>query len=152
MQTRSALWLTIIFYLIPACKGPSMPPASDAAMASADGAIDAGSGDARAPDGGAGRPIGAPCLVDADCATGQCLTEAEDPAFMGGYCTIKNCTDGAPTPCPDVNDCRGLARGSVRICLGRCELGKCRAPYRCCGPGPSAIWCAPSDNPVCLLR
>ena len=151
MKTCSALWLTV-FYLITACKDPSMPPASDAAIASADGAVDAGTGDAGARDGGAGRPIGAPCLVDADCATGQCLTEAEDPAFVGGYCTIKNCTDGAPTPCPDVNDCRGLTRGSVRICLGRCELGKCRDPYRCCGPGPSAIWCAPSDNPVCLLR
>lgn len=152
MQARSALWLTLFFYLMPACKDPSMLLAGDAAMVSADGAVDAGSGDTGGRESGVGLPFGAPCHTGADCSTGQCLTEAEDPSFPGGYCTIRNCTDGSPTPCPDVSDCRGLAQGSVRICLGRCELGKCRAPYQCCGPGPSAIWCAPSDNPVCLLR
>lgn len=152
MQARSALWLTLVFCLVPACKDESLPPTGDAARVRADGGVDAGGGDAKGRDGGAGLQIGAPCRAGADCATGQCLTEAEDPWFVGGYCTIKNCTDGSPDPCPNLNDCRGVARGNVRICLSRCELGMCRDPYKCCGPGPTAIWCAPTDNPVCLLR
>lgn len=64
MQARSALWLTLFFYLMPACKDPSLLPAGDAALVSADGAVDAGSGDAGGRESGVGLPFGAACHTE----------------------------------------------------------------------------------------
>lgn len=96
--------------------------------------------------------LGAACTADADCLTGQCLTEAEDKRFTGGYCTLKGC-DRLGTPCPTGSACQPIGPNS-RICLQECDaMRTCRAGYGCCGPGPRlAGWCSPKDSPVCMLR
>lgn len=98
------------------------------------------------------QPIGAACAADADCQSGQCLTEAEDKRFSGGYCTLKNC-DKLGAACPTGSACKPIGPSSY-ICLQTCDaMRTCRAGYGCCGPGPAiAGWCSPKDSPVCMLR
>lgn len=95
--------------------------------------------------------VGAACKADAECGTGECVTEAQDATFAGGYCTVKNCDDKT-RPCPSGSECRGSAAGGTPICLSLCQVSACRSPYLCCGPGPMARWCAPSESQVCHLR
>ena len=119
-------------------------------------------------DGGGGqdgtgtlqRRVGEPCTADGECATGQCVTEQQDPYFAGGYCTLKRC-DRVDAACPKYSECRGTARdgqgGTVQICVLQCRtdtgMATCRKGYLCCsGPGPLRTdgWCSPESSVLCL--
>ncbi len=96
--------------------------------------------------------VGDACKVDTDCASKQCLTESQDTHFVGGYCTFKGC-DEMSHLCPAGSECSGLTQAGTRICLTKCgAMNTCRSPYRCCGPGPTARWCAPEQSSACMLR
>ena len=98
--------------------------------------------------------IGDPCTGDAQCASGQCLTAAQDKRFVDGYCTVKHCTT-APDSCPTGSACKGTGLNDVPVCLKDCASGTvCRTSYECCtgrplGGGPG--WCAPQSLPLCLV-
>lgn len=95
--------------------------------------------------------VGAACASGLDCQSGQCVTEAEDKSFPGGYCTTRGCSD--LVRCPAGSSCRGFT-GGQRICLADCKRdGDCRGEYACCsgpGPGRDSGWCAPKSSVLCL--
>ncbi|MCS6915666.1 MAG: hypothetical protein RMK29_12540 [Myxococcales bacterium] len=102
-----------------------------------------------------GGGIGAACTRDADCATGQCITEAQDRSFVGGYCTVRGCNERQP--CPAGSSCVGVS-GGMRVCLAHCMKPEdCRKGYACCPglvplpPGRSPV-CAPERSALCLSR
>jgi hypothetical protein len=92
----------------------------------------AGTGGAAGGSGGGGAvPVGGPCGADGECATGQCITEAATPVYVGGYCTIRNCTNN----CPAGSHCTGGGAIGSFGCFRECVIGQpCRDGYRCC-PG-----------------
>lgn len=85
---------------------------------------DAGGGRDAAPDG---RPVGAACSADGECADGWCLD------LPGGYCSRRDCD---ANDCPAGSTCSYLVRdeGSIYACLANCdEPSDCRvgAGYWC---------------------
>ena len=89
------------------------------------------------------RAVGQPCVNDGDCATTQCLSEANKPGYVGGYCTILGCSAG----CPAGSDCLGGGGIGNTACFARCSsVADCRAGYHCCGvatDGGTPQHCAP---------
>jgi hypothetical protein len=84
------------------------------ALAAADGAARAQEGGGGG--GGAGRPFGAPCVTDAECAAGACFHKhvhdshgaadgghehkiANEPVDADGYCSLR-CSDDGDCPVP----------------------------------------------------
>lgn len=105
------------------------------------------------PKRSGGGAVGAACTGDADCATGQCITEAQDRSFVGGYCTLRGC--GERQPCPMGSSCIGF--NGMRVCLAQCMRDDdCRKGYACCsGPGPiipGRQVCVPERSPLCIVR
>lgn len=87
-----------------------------------------------------GKAIGAACMADKDCDTGQtCATEAE--GWPGGYCYME-CTAGS---CPTGSTCEGDATDGY-YCYANCATpgsqSTCRAQYTCFDVGlPSGGLC-----------
>jgi hypothetical protein len=81
---------------------------------------------------------GAPCTSDAQCAGGYCITEAEAPDYVGGYCSA-GCTYSSD--CPGAAVC--VNDGGGNYCLADCsDDDDCRANYVCDGAG-GVSWCVP---------
>lgn len=79
---------------------------------------------------------GGPCAVDADCAAGRCLSEAQtEGAVPGGFCSV---------PCAADADCGAGACAPVEggsVCFEPCDgTGRCRAGWTCVDDGARA-WC-----------
>lgn len=76
--------------------------------------------------------VGATCTTLTDCSGGQsgfCLTEAAQPEFAGGYCSI-DCT--ASGMCPAGAACTTVGMMGERICLDSCTTDNdCRNGYTC---------------------
>jgi hypothetical protein len=97
--------------------------------------------DASAPPMPAPGTIGAPCVVDGDCAIGQCATNG----YPGGYCTLRHCDPDAE-PCPAGSNCIILRDGSgmnVSSCMEDCTTAsQCRPGYSCCTRASNGeSWC-----------
>jgi hypothetical protein len=98
--------------------------------------------------------VGDTCRFATDCTTGDCATALDDPGFVNGYCTLKNC-DRIQRACPTGSTCKPV--GGASFCLKDCDVmsnaGQCRNPdYHCCsGPGPTRdpAWCAPTGSFLC---
>ncbi len=74
-----------------------------------------------------GAPDGSPCVSDAACASGTCLT-----AVPGGYCTRTNCLSDAECRGPDGRATYCMAAYDVTFCAVRCEGDDdCRDGHRC---------------------
>jgi hypothetical protein len=76
--------------------------------------------------------VGAACAALTDCAGGQlgfCFTEATQPDFLGGYCSI-DCTDSGM--CPAGAACLTVGQQGERVCLDSCTSdAQCRNGYSC---------------------
>jgi hypothetical protein len=88
--------------------------------------------------------VGAACDTIVDCAGGQygfCLTEAAQPDFVGGYCSIDCTTTGM---CPAGAACVTVdPQTGSRICLDTCTSdAQCRNSYSCLPFGGSNV-CLP---------
>lgn len=93
---------------------------------------------------------GAPCMQNADCASGFCLTDEQ--GFPGGLCTVFDCASR--------QDCYGVGTACLRgqfngnLCVPLCVAdADCREGYECRGTG-SGSFCYPAFanlnlNPVC---
>lgn len=121
-------------------------------------ASDAGSFGADAslgPDAGSARAVGAPCVVDADCA-GACLRDLADPA-LGRRC-FAPC--GPEDRCLPGERCvagRDGGRGCVRAQADPAEVGadctarRCADGLECTADHPDGVICAPvcDDSTAC---
>jgi hypothetical protein len=98
-------------------------------------------------------PIGSACTADAECGTGQCVTEAESGgALPGGLCTIRDCNYDKMDPCPAGTACRDAGNGHsycLEECCATCKPNQnpCRDGWFCCG-GPNGL-CVPALNVIC---
>jgi hypothetical protein len=114
----------------PASDGGSVPDAQ-ATAADAGGTPER---DAGQPDGGASAgKLGDPCVREADCRPGFCLTEAL--GFGGGTCSDSCKVGGSKDPCGPGTTCldytapSGQRRG---VCLKTCAVdSECRTGYVC---------------------
>lgn len=95
--------------------------------------------------GGSARPVGSPCLVNADCAPGTADTFGAclaGPAWVGGYCTEVPCVNGScapPAKCVTSITLPGVITSN--FCLAPCSASSdCRSGYQC----------VPSSDGVCV--
>ena len=99
------------------------------------------------PDLSAGA-VGHACSAGSECATDYCLTEANRPIYVGGYCTSLNC-DPVDGGCPIGSDCSGGGAVGATACFVRCtDHGDCRIGYRCCPDFNQVKVCAPPGSAV----
>lgn len=125
---------------------------TDACMPATCGPFDCGM-----VDPGCGEPLldcgvcatGAPCAADADCASMECIIEA-DSGWLGGYCTAECRED---TDCAPGAHCAYTLSTFARIgvCLTTCALdADCRGPEYTCQNADmdGARECAPSASGI----
>ena len=86
---------------------------------------------------------GAPCVADAECASGFCATEP-DNGWPSGYCTGV-CELGSGT-CPGGGFCTDVGNGDgTGLCFDLCsQPSECRHGYDCFDPGVGSTICAPA--------
>jgi hypothetical protein len=85
-----------------------------------------------------GQAIGEACANGSECASNTCLTGVQpwwETEFLGGYCSLGQCSD--QNPCPAGSDCFIIDNANNTTCLQTCATATdCgRQGYDCFEPG-----------------